>query len=60
MQTQRHSISLATLSAAGLKTLPAKNAPIALSASELKQVSGGAPKGTWSVASDYLAPKGSW
>lgn len=60
MQTQRQSISHAALSAADRKTFPVQAAPVALSASELKQVSGGAPKGTWSVTSDYLAPKGTW
>lgn len=60
MQTQRQSISHAALPAVDLKSLPVLTAPVVLAECELRQVSGGAPKGTWCPESAYFAPKGSW
>ena len=41
---------------------PAQSAPIVLHPLELKQVSGGSPRGGWQVTTDAVAmsPRGGW
>ncbi len=62
MPTQRQPNTSAALPNAGLHTARIA-APIALTVTQLKFVSGGAPKGSWAPvleAVPTLAPKGSW
>lgn len=42
--------------------VPARSAPIALHPQELKQVSGGSPRGGWQVTTEAVAmsPRGGW